>query len=333
MTIDQHHTENYSLFHGDNLEIMPSIPDASVDLAIYSPPFAKEGGGALYTYSSSERDFSNAPTYKDFFAQYRLLVQQIYRVTKPGCFSAVHAMDIPNSCNLGNHLTHFSGDIIRLHQELGFFWVADHLIWKEPLAVRNRTMAKGLAHQTIVENADLADFAGGDKLLMFRKPGKRDRPVEHPNGLLEYYGATPVPHGLHHLRGMEGDQKKNLYSHWIWRRYASCIWDDIRGTLGEFDQSDFAPVLEFEEAREQNDERHCHPLQLDVIARAVELRTNPGEVVLDPFNGVGSSVYQAVRMDRRGIGIDLKPTYYRQAVKNCAKARESRSTTEELFAV
>lgn len=333
-TIDQFHAPEYSLFNGDSCEVIQSIPDNSVDLTVYSPPFATKNGQGLYNYSSSERDFSNSKSYEDFFEQYRFLAQHIARVTKPGCFSAVHCMDVPASCNLGNFLTDFPGDIIRMHQDLGFAYVSRHVIWKEPLAVRNRTMAKGLAHQTIVENANLADVAGGDYLLMLRKKGERDRPVEHPNGLLEYYGAQQVPGDLQQFRGMTGDQKLNRYSHWIWRRYASCIWDDIRGTLGEFERdSNFDPVLPYEAARDKDDERHVHPLQLDVIARALELRTNPGDVVLDPFGGVGSAPYQAVKMGRKGIAIELKPSYFRQMVKNCATALDAKPMEGELFPV
>lgn len=331
--IDQFHAPEYSLFHGDCLEVMPSIPDESIDLSVYSPPFAKKDGGALYTYSSSPRDFSNARTYEEFFEAYRYLAEQIKRVTRPGCYTAVHCMDIPATCNLGNTLTDFPGDIIRMHADLGFDYIARHQIWKEPLAVRNRTMAKGLAHQTIVENSNLADVAGGDYLLMLRKKGQREKPVTHENGLLEYYGAQTVPSDLQHLRGMVGDQKLNRFSHWIWRRYASCIWDDIRGTLGEFDQGDYAPVLPYEEARDKDDEKHVHPLQLDVIARAVELRTNPGDTVLTPFMGVGSEVYQPVRMGRKAVGVELKPTYYAQSVRNCANAKQEISAERELFPV
>lgn len=329
--IDQHHAPQYSLFNGDSCEIIQSIPDASVDLTVYSPPFATPGGGALYNYSSSERDFSNAKTYEDFFDQYRFLIGHIARITKPGCYSAVHCADVPASCNLGNFLTDFPGDIIRAHAELGFAYVARHVIWKEPLAVRNRTMAKGLAHQTIVENSNLADVAGGDYVLMLRKKGERERPVTHDTGLLEYFGAAPIPKELSQFRGWAGDQKQNRYSHWIWRRYASCIWDDIRGTLGEYEYGDYAPVLAYEEARDKDDEKHVHPLQLDVIARCVELRTNPGDTVYTPFMGVGSEVYQSVRMGRKAIGSELKASYYRQAVKNCALALGARVSSEGIL--
>jgi DNA modification methylase len=169
---------------------------------------------------------------------------------------------------------------------------------------------------------------------MFRAKGTRDRHIEHPTGFQDYYGSQQPPHTLDRYKGWTGDQKENLRSHYIWRRYASCIWDDIRGTLGEYERDDsYSPVLPYEAARDANDERHVHPLQLDVIARCVELRTNPGDVVLTPFAGVGSEVYQAVRMGRKGLGVELKPSYWRQAVKNCATATIQTPREEELFEV
>jgi DNA modification methylase len=320
--IDQLYTANYSLYNADCCEVLPDLPDESIDFSIYSPPFATRSGQGIYTYSSSERDFSNALSYEDFFEQYGELVADIARVTKPGCFSAVHCADVSATCNLGNYLTDFPGDIIRLHQEHGFRYVARHVIWKEPLAVRNRTMAKGLAHQTIVENANLADVAGADFLLMLRKNGDRAVPVTYPNGLLEYAGETPIRAELRQYRAWKGKQTENLYSHAIWRQYASSVWDDIR----------ISNVLPYEAARDAKDERHVHPLQLDVIERALTLRTIPGERVLTPYMGVGSEVYQSVKMGRKAVGIELKPSYYRQAVKNCARAKEVRhKEAGELF--
>jgi DNA modification methylase len=321
-TIDQTHTPDYSLYNGDCCEVIRDMPDESIHLSVYSPPFATKNGQGLFVYSSSERDFSNSKSYEDFFDQYAFLVAEIKRITKPGCFSAVHCMDVPFSCNLGNYISDFPGDIIRLHQDAGFVYVARHTIWKEPLCVRNRTMAKGLAHKTIVDNANLCDVAGADYLLMFRKKGDRETPVTYPTGLHEYYGAQLMDPEFQRFRGWTGDQKENRYSHWIWRRYASAIWDDIRGNLGEFDDRKHKDVLEYESARDADDERHVHPLQLDVIARAITLRSNPGDTVFTPFMGVGSEVYQAVRMARKAFGIELQPSYYRQAVKNCATAKD-----------
>ncbi len=316
--LDQIHTEKYSLYNGDSLAVMAEMPDNSIHLSVYSPPFR-----SLYTYSNDLRDVSNSRNYEEFMDHYSLFVEAIARITKPGRCTAVHAMDIPDSCNLGNFLQDFPGDIIRLHERFGFKYVARHHIWKEPLGVRNRTMAKGLAHKTVCIDSTLCDVAGADYLLMFRKEGKNEHPVKHERGLLEYYGTDKPPHDLLQWRGFEGDQKLNKYSHHVWRRYASSSWHDI----------DIANVLPYEEARDSEDERHVHPLQLDVIARAIELRSNPGDIVFTPFMGVGSEVYQAVAMGRKAIGCELKPSYYRQAVRNCATAGEKREQEDiPLFA-
>lgn len=329
--IEQVTEEAYTLYNADCCEVVTEMPDECIDLSMYSPPFATRNGQGLYTYSSSERDFSNSKGYEDFFQQYEFLASHIARMTKPGCFSAVHCMDVPFTCNLGNYYTDFPGDIIRMHERLGFHFTARHTIWKEPLNVRNRTMSKGLAHKTICECSDLADVAGADYLIMFRKEGERDRPVTHPNGFMEYHGQAEVPRDLNQFRGMKGDQKLNRYSQWIWRRYASSIWDDIRGNLGEFDDRDHRDVLEYEKARDAQDEKHVHPLQLDVIARAVEMRTNPGEVVFTPFMGVGSEVFAAVRAGRKALGVELKPSYFRQAVRNCKDALTERATSQGIL--
>ena len=298
---DQLITDKFALYNGDCIEVMMDMPEKSIDFSVYSPPFC-----ALYTYSNDLRDLSNSRNYEEFFTHYEFVVEQISRITKPGRCTAVHAMDVPDSCNLGNFLTDFPGDIIRLHQKHGFKYTARHHIWKEPLGVRNRTMAKGLAHKTVCVDSTLCDVAGADYLLVFRKDGKNQVPVSHERGLTEYYGTDKPTHDLLEFRGMEGGQKKNKYSHHVWRRYASSSWHDI----------DISNVLPYQEARDAEDEKHVHPLQLDVIARAIELRSNPGEIVFTPFMGVGSEVYQAVVMGRKGVGTELKESYYRQAVKN-----------------
>lgn len=298
------------MYNGDCCEVIQSIPDASVGLTIYSPPFATENGGALYNYSSSVRDFSNARTYAEFFEQYEFLVQHIARVTMPGRIAAVHCMDVPkagaNICGYSD----FPGDIIRLHAKHGFEYLPRICVWKEPLEVRNRTMAKALAHRQIVEDSTQTNVAAADYLIPFRRKGKNPVPVEHPNGLLEYAGRRDVPGELKEYRGWPGKQTQNRYSHWIWRQYASCFWDDIR----------LDRVLPYLESKDAEDERHQHPLQLDVIERAVILWSNPGEIVLTPFMGVGSEVYGAVTLGRKGIGVELKASYYRQAVKNLKAA-------------
>ena len=301
-------TDQYAIYNGDSAEWITSLPDESLGMSIYSPPFATENGGCLYNYSSSVRDLSNARTYAEFFEHYAFIVENIERATKPGRISAVHCMDVPKQgANICGY-TDFPGDIIRLHEKLGFEYLPRICIWKEPLAVRNRTMAKALAHRQICEDSTLTNVAAADYLIPFRKRGENPIPVTHETGLHEYYGEREVPADLHRYRGWTGKQTENRYSHWIWRNYASCFWDDIR----------LDRVLPYEESKDEGDERHQHPLQLDVIQRAVEMWSNPGEAVLTPFMGVGSEVYGAVSLGRRGIGCELKPSYYRQAVKNLA---------------
>ena len=298
--LDQVITDRYAIYNGDSMDLMATMPDQSIHASIYSPPFA-----GLYVYSSSDRDVSNARNYEEFREHYGMFVDEIHRLTKPGRLTAVHAAPIPSSNTGRDSYFDFPGDVIRLHEERGWDWIARHVIWKEPLAVRNRTMAKNLAHKTICEDAKYAGVASADELLIFRKRGEGD-PIEHPTGLDYYAGSEPVPADLHRYRNWSGKQTGNRYSHWIWRRYASSIWDDVR----------MDHVLPFRDAKDPDDEKHVHPLQLDVIARFVQLRTMPGEVVFTPFMGVGSEVYESVRLGRVGIGCELKPSYFQQAVRN-----------------
>ena len=224
--------------------------------------------------------------------------------------TAVHCMDVPSGNSGTDHLIDFPGDIIRLHIKEGFHYIARYAIWKEPLGVRNRTMAKNLAHKTIIEDSSRCSVASADWLLVFRKKGENPVPIAHPHGLSEYAGERKIPHELLGYRNWKGNQIENRYSHWIWRQYASAFWDDVR----------IDRVLPFKAARDSEDEKHVHPLQLDVIDRVMVLWSNPGETVLTPFMGVGSEVYGALKAGRKGIGIELKPSYYRQACKNVNQA-------------
>lgn len=299
-------TDRYAAYLGDCMKVMPSLPDGSVHLSVYSPPFA-----GLYHYSSSEEDLSNCRNYKEFFEHYEFVVRELHRLTMPGRMTAVHCMDVPSGNTGLDYLVDFPGDIIRLHERIGFHYVARYHVWKEPLTVRNRTMTKALAHKSIVEDSSRCTVASADYLLVFRRTGKNPTPIAHPNGLLEYAGARPMPGDVMEYRGWTGKQTENRYSHWIWRQYASAFWDDVR----------LDRVLPYRPARTQEDEKHVHPLQLDVIERAVILWSNHGETVLTPFMGVGSEVYGAVLNGRRGIGIELKESYFRQAVKNLAEIK------------
>jgi len=318
--IDQVITDQYAIYNGDCCEVLQSIPDASVHLSVYSPPFAAEGAGCLYHYSSSERDLSNCRSHAEFFEHYSFVVSEIHRVTMPGRLTAVHCMDIPRKTSPGG-LVDFPGEIIRLHESLGWRFWCRHFVWKEPLAVRLRTMARGLAHKQVVTDASLCDVASADCLLLFRKDGDNPVPMTHPHGLTDYAGEREVPEELLKYRGWKGKQIENRYSHWVWRQYASAFWDDVR--IGR--------VLPYKEVREEDDERHMHPLQLDVIERLVHLRSLPGETVLTPFMGVGSEAYGAVLNGRRAIGVELKSAYYRQAVKNMEQAAKGRKQETTLF--
>jgi hypothetical protein len=314
--IAQELTEDYALYNSDCLDVIADIPDQSIHLSLYSPPFC-----GLFTYSSSECDMSNCRSYEEFFTNYEFLVHEIFRVTLPGRITAVHAMPVPdNGANLGGNLIDFPGDIVRLHQRFGFAWVGTHYVWKEPLAVRNRTMAKGLAHRQVVEDSTLCDMANADHLMLFRKKGENPIPVAHPVGLTSYAGEREVPRELIKFRAWNGKQTENRYSHWVWRQYASSVWDDVR----------LDRVLPYKETREPEDQRHIHPLQLDVIERCVVLRSNPGETVFTPFMGVGSEVAGAVMNGRRGIGIELKGTYYRQSVANLKAVTKAVETGGEV---
>jgi DNA modification methylase len=311
-------TENYAAYLGDCLEVMPSFPDESIHLSIYSPPF-----WGLYHYTSNDRDLSNNDSYERFLENYTFVVREIERLTLPGRISAVHATDI-RSGNSGrnDYLIDFPGDIIRLHERLGFRYVGRYHIWKDALKVRNRTLVKGLAHRTIVDDSAQATLASADYLLAFRKRGDNPVPIEHPHGFTEYAGATRMPAELLPYRNWAGDQKQNRFSHWIWQRYAAACWEDVR----------LERVLPFEDAEDDLDEKHPHPLQLDVIDRALALWSNVGERVLSPFMGVGSEVYGAVRAGRFGVGIDIKASYYRQALKNLQAATEEHQASQvDLF--
>ena len=307
--IDQTVTKEWAVYNGDCVEVMKTLPDASVDLSLYSPPFM-----GLYVYSSDERDLSNSIDKDEFFDHYGYCVDQITRLTKPGRVSAVHCSDIPLSNSGCDAIFDLAGQIIKIHEARGWSYGGRRLIWKEPLMVRNRTMMKSLAHKTFCQDATRCSIANADWLLMFRHAGDNQTPVHMPCGAMRYAGERNPPNDVLPMRGMEGDQKQNRYSQWIWRQYASSLWDDIR----------IDHTLPHREGSDPEDEKHVHPLQLDVIERACVLWSNPGEVVLTPFMGVGSEVYGAVLNGRKAIGVELKPSYYRQAVRNVAAAAQSR---------
>jgi len=325
MTKEQLHTDNYSIYNSDCMEVIKAMANNSIDLSVYSPPFA-----GLYNYSSSERDFSNCETKEQFLDQYEFLIKEMARVTKKGRINAVHCTDVfDNTCRLWD----FPHEIIRLHEKYGFEYRNRITIWKEPLKVRMRTMVQSLMHKFIVEDSTKCFTAMPDYVLIFTKKGENEVPVTHKNGLKKYAGATPIlPNILTAWNNANGtklnedelwehlnkefkdhtDPKSNKLSHYIWQRYASSVWDDIR----------IDNILPYKETKEEDDEKHVHPLQLDVIDRIVELYSNPNEVVFTPFMGVGSEVFSPVSLGRKAIGVELKDSYYKQAILNVKEAKK-----------
>jgi hypothetical protein len=333
--------DRYALYHGDCVDVMRQLPDESIHLSIYSPPFATAGGAALYRYSSSPHDLSNSRSLDEFFEHYDFVVSEIYRLTKPGRCTAVHVAEISSGNTGMDFMYDFPGDVIESHIKCrnpscrasererrkgvcnhGWFKLTDRYhIFKEPLLIRNRLMLKNLAHKQLIIDSTKVGTAHADYVLMFRKLGENEEPVSHSRGLTYYAGEGGVPADLLGYRNWPGNQIENKYSQWIWRRYADAYWDDIR----------IDNVLRHREAQDENDEEHVHPLQLDVINRCLVLKTNPGDIVLDPFDGVGSTVYAALRVGRRGIGIELKDTYFQQAVKNLENVNEEIVHEPTLF--
>lgn len=322
MTKDQLITDKYAIYNSDCMEVIPALEKESIDLSIYSPPFA-----GLYNYSSSERDFSNCENKEQFLQQYEFLVKEMSRITKPGRINAVHCTDIfDNTCRLWD----FPHEIIQLHSKYGFEYRNRITIWKEPLKVRMRTMVQSLMHKFIMEDSTKCFTAMPDYVLIFTRKGENAVPVTHPFGINHYAGETPIlPNILQawnnannsklnadqlwdHLNKINEEEKVTKLNHYIWQRYASAVWDDIR----------IDNVLPFRDSKDPDDEKHVHPLQLDVIDRLVELYSNPGEVVLTPFMGVGSEVYSPVSMGRKAIGIELKDSYYKQAILNLEQAEK-----------
>jgi DNA modification methylase len=320
MVKDQIITENYAIYNGDCMEVLPTLDTESVDLVVYSPPFA-----GLYNYSSSEKDFSNCDSKEQFLDQYEFMVKEMARVTKKGRINAVHVTDVhTNTC----HLWDFPHEVIRIHEKYGFDYRNRITIWKEPLKVRMRTMVQSLMHKFIVEDSTKCFTAMPDYVLVFTKKGENEVPVTHPFGMNHYAGEIPIlPNILrawnnannsdlnevqlwNHLNNINEDDKITKLNHYIWQRYASSVWDDIR----------IDNVLPFRDSKEEDDEKHVHPLQLDVIDRIVELYSNPGEIVLTPFMGVGSEVFSPVSMGRKAIGIELKDSYFKQAKLNLQEA-------------
>lgn len=278
--IDQSVGDGFTLFHGDCVEVLRGIPEKSIDYSIFSPPFS-----SLYTYSNSPRDMGNCRTDAEFFDHFAFLIRELRRVMKPGRNISFHCMLLPTSKERDGYigLKDFRGDLIRAFQAEGFIFASEVCIWKDPVTAMQRTKALGLLHKTVRENASMSRQGIPDYLVTVRSPGEIEDRVRHDP--TEY----PVEK---------------------WQRVASPVWTDINPS----------DTLQYASAREHDDERHICPLQLEVIRRGIELWTNPGDVVLSPFAGIGSEGYVSLQMGRRFVGVELKESYYRQASRNLAAA-------------
>lgn len=303
--LDQVITDRYAIYNGDCCEVLATLPDDSMDFSIFSPPFAD-----LYCYSDNDADLGNCGSYDEFFRHFGFVIANLRRVIKPGRLCAVHCIDIPAMKERDGYigLKDFPGDIIRAFEAAGFIYHSRHAIWKDPLIEATRTKAIGLMHKQLCKDSAMSRAGLPDYLLAFRVPGENAVPISHPEGLSKYAGKNDP--------GETGVKR----SHNIWRAYASPIWMDIRQTL----------TLDAKAGRDPEDEKHLCPLQLDTIERAITLWSNPGETVLTPFLGVGSEVYGAVSLDRKGVGIELKPSYFAQAKKNIASIQKLE--TADFFA-
>jgi DNA modification methylase len=315
--IDQIITPEYALYNADCMELLPSLPDESIDMECYSPPFPE-----LYQYSDDPRDMTNCTSYEESIEQYAYIARELARLLKPGRMCCVHCTDLRHGA-LYQH--DFPGDLVRVHQATGLRFFCRVSIWKDPWHFARRTRMKTLMHKTIVEDSSCSRIAPADFILVFRKPGTNAAPITHPHGFREYYGSRGIPQNLAAEFGnFKGDPRENRLSHWIYRQYASPVWFDIRRDR----------LLPFDQARETDEEKHACPLQLDAIDRCIAMWSNgpsddrAGDLVLSPFAGVGSEIHEAIRMGRRAIGCELKQTYFRQMVVNMQHAATSVLTTE-----
>lgn len=291
LILNQSISERYSCYHGDSVEVLKGIPDNSIHYSIFSPPFA-----SLYTYSNSDRDMGNSKDDNEFYEHFKYLVKELYRVIMPGRLVSFHCMDIPMMKSRDGviGLKDFPGELIKLFTEAGFIYHSRVVVWKDPLVEATRTKALGLMHKQLCKDSSMCRNGLPDYLITMRKPGENPEKITHEEGLTRFYG------------GNEPDPNEGVYSHNVWRRYANPVWADIR-------QSD---TLNKKNARDDKDERHICPLQLDLIARCIELWSNPNDIVLDPFGGIGSTNYVALGMGRRAMSIELKESYYNLLVEN-----------------
>jgi len=296
----------WTMVNGDSCEWLQTLPEKSVDLAVFSPPFA-----SLFAYSDDPRDLSNNDTYEQFGEHYGYIARGLARVMKPGRIVCVHCMVLPTSKTRDGYigLRDLPGDIIRWHIDAGFVFHSKVTIWKDPVVAMQRTKALGLLHKQLIKDSAMSRMGLPDEVLMFRSPGENGAPIAHKRPSTELLDVPDAPLPLERNIDMGGD----VFPVSLWQRYASPVWDDI-------DQSD---VLPCRAAKEEGDQKHLCPLQLEVIRRCIRLYSNRGELVLSPFGGVGSEPVTAIQEGRRAIACELKPSYFRQAVGNLRAAEQA----------
>lgn len=303
--------DNYQIYNGDCVEVASGLPDESVGFVIYSPPFS-----SLYTYSNSDRDMGNCRSDDEFFQHFQFLISELYRVLKPGRLMAVHCMNLPASKQNDGFIgiKDFRGDLIRAFQSKGFIYHSEVCIWKDPVIAMQRTKAIGLLHKQLQKDSTISRQGIPDYLVVMRKPGVNPDPVDGP--LYYFVGDDNLP-DQNEVARADGSVAKfpkgSATVIDVWQRYASPIWMDINQTR----------TLQFTSGRDSDDERHICPLQLDVVERAMQLWSKPGDVIFTPFLGIGSEAYVAVKMGRKAIGAELKPSYFKLASRNLKDAEKS----------
>ena len=300
--IDEASGDNWHIYNGDCVELVQELPDDSIGFSVFSPPFS-----SLYVYSDSENDMGNSESDEEFFTHFGFLVEQLYRVLKPGRLCSVHCMNLPSTIQHNGYIgiRDFRGDVIRCFTDRDFIYHSEVCIWKDPVVAMQRTKALGLLHKQVCKDSCMSRQGIPDYVCTFRKPGKNpDR----------------VAGEFDHFCGDDSFKNTGNMSIDIWQRYASPVWSDINQSR----------TLNYREARGEDDLRHICPLQLDVIHRCLQLWSKPGDVVLSPFAGIGSEGYEALKLDRKFVGFELKPEYFQCAAKNLS-AVESEKAIPELF--
>jgi len=295
--------DGWAIYNGDCVECLAELPADSVHFTLFSPPYM-----GLYVYSDSPADMGNCRTDEEFYRHFGYVIRDLFRVTKPGRVVAVDCMNVPAMKERDGYIgiKDFRGDLIRRFVEAGFIFHSEVCMWKDPLIEATRTKSLGLMHKQLCKDSAMSRMGLAQYILAFRKPGENREPIHHPDGLTEFYGENPPASGV--------------LSHERWRRYASPVWMDV----------DFSRTLNYYAARDEKDERHICPMSLDAIHRCLQLWSNPGEIVLSPFMGIGSEGFEAVKLGRKFVGFELKPSYFAAAVGNLQKA-EREANEKDLF--